>query len=329
MLPVPRPVREKKVHGCALLRSLYDREINGTKTRLNVVRATYQTVYPNCSIINVSRPTEFLRKFTPDGRHLIAFSNDLTSIQVYNYLGCSMTVDLLKNYNENRIEKKEGEQDFGEDIVRNQIFQRLFQLKYHIRVSPENETLIKSCSLFTKNGRHALVGSSRVHLCSRRNSIFRPNNEFLNPVLLSPLEDYTLHLVDLNQGSVSDTISFKLDKIYFNYNFGVHLFNDTLTVLSIFHQTIYVYKIIHDRFTLIRRIGEFCYEDDYNFLTLTHSFINETANEPDMENTIDHAINGLKHKFMVSLYKKAAHETRMGISKNSLGKFYKNFNQVN
>lgn len=322
MLSVPRPAREKKVHGCALLRSLYNREINGTKTRLNVVKATYQTVYPNFSIINVSRPTEFLRKFTPDGRHLIAFSNDLTSVKVYKYLGCSMAIDLLKNCNSNRIELK-AEIDIREEIIRDQIFQRLFQLKHHITVTTAEETLIKSCSLFTKNGCHALVGSSCILPRSRR--IVRPTNEFLKPILLTPLENYTLYLVDLNQGVVSDSIHFKSDKIYFNFNFGVHLCNDTLTVLSIFRQTIYIYKIINNRFTLLRRIGEFCHEDDYTMLTLTRSL----RNEPDMRNTNHYSISGIKHKLMVYFYKKAAHETNMGISKNSLKKFYRNFDQVN
>lgn len=324
MLSVPGPASGNRERGCALLRSLYGREINGTKTRLNVVRATYQTVYPNFSIIDVSRPTEFLRKFTPDGRHLITFSNDLTSVLVYNYLGCSMAIDLLKNNGDDHIENEDDEE---RDIARSQIFERLFQLKYSVPVSSVGETLIKSCNLFTKDGRHVLVVSSRVHRISRRDSIFRPDNsEFLNPILLFPLEDYTLYLIDLSHGRVSDTLCFKVDKIYFNYNFGIYLFDDTLTVLSIFHQTIHVYKIIHDRFYLLRRIGKFCYEDDYNLTTLAPPF---TTYVPGMKIKFNRQINGLKHKFMVSLYKKAAQENRMRISKNSLRTFYTNFNQVN
>lgn len=50
-------------------------------------RYLYQNIVPNLSIACVEKPSCFLRKFTPDGRHLIAFSGDQTSVEIYQYNG--------------------------------------------------------------------------------------------------------------------------------------------------------------------------------------------------------------------------------------------------
>lgn len=48
-----------------------------------VARQFYQTVFPNCTVVNVEKPPCFLRKFSPDGAHFIAFSADQTSLEVF------------------------------------------------------------------------------------------------------------------------------------------------------------------------------------------------------------------------------------------------------
>lgn len=317
----PGAMKQKKVSRCTILRSLYDREINGTKKRMNCIKATYQTVYPNCTIINVEKPPCYLRKFTPDGRHFIAFSHDQTSIEVYDYLGCSMAANLLKNYEGNCI----GQNNEG-DVIRKRIFDRLFQLRYRIRVSPEGEQLNRECSLFTENGDYAVVGSAAVIPDDIRPQFYEiySNNEAVSPNPLFPLEDYTIHLVNLNLGAVSHYLHFKSDKIFLSHNQGIYLFNNTLAILSVQHQVIHVYKIIRNRFCLLRKIGRFCYEDDHLLVTSVYTIMNRAMYRPFRENSI----NGLKHKLMVFLYKKAERETQRTGSQYPLRKFYQYFNQV-
>lgn len=48
-------------------------------------------------------------------------------------------------------------------------------------------------------------------------------NEALTPNPRSPLEDYSLHLVDLRGGKLCDTRHFKVDKIYLSHNQGMIL----------------------------------------------------------------------------------------------------------
>lgn len=312
--------QKKKAHR-TILRSLYDREINGIKTRMNCVRAAYQTVYPNCTIINVEKPPCYLRKFTPDGRRFIAFSHDQTSVEVYDYLGCSMAASLLKNYEGNCI----GLNNEG-DVVRKRIFERLFQLRYRIRVSPEGEQLNRECSLFTDDGYYAIVGSAAVIPDDIRPQFYEiyTNNEAVSPNPLFPLEDYTIHLVDLNLGAISHCLHFKSDKIFLSHNQGIYLFKSTLAVLSVQHQIIHVYKIIRNSFCLLRRIGRFCYEDDHLLVTSVYTIMNRAMYRPFRENSI----NGLKHKLMVFLYKKAERESKSTGSQYPLRKFYQYFNQV-
>ncbi|XP_025411169.1 DET1 homolog isoform X1 [Sipha flava] len=313
-------IKQKKVPRRTILRSLYDREINGTKIRMNCVKATYQTVYPNCTIINVEKPPCYLRKFTPDGRHFIAFSHDQTSIEVYDYLGCSMAANLLKNYEGNCI----GQNNEG-DNVRKRIFERLFKLRYRIRVSPEGEQLNRECSLFTENGHYAVVGSAAAIPEDIRPQFYEiyTNNEAVSPNPLLPLEDYTIHLVNLNIGAVSHYLNFKSDKIFLSHNQGLYLFNNTLAVLSVQHQIIHVYKIIRNSFCLVRKIGRFCYEDDHLLVTSVYTIMNRAMYRPFRENSI----NGLKHKLMVFLYKKSERESKRSGSQYPLRKFYQYFNQ--
>lgn len=321
ILSEPGAIRRKKGPRRNLLRSLYDREINGIKTRMNCVRATYQAIYPNCTIINVEKPPCYLRKFTPDGRHFIAFSHDQTSIEVYDYLGCSMAANLLKNYDGNCI----GQNNKG-DVVRKRIFEQLFKLRYRIKVSPEGEQLNRECSLFTENGYYAIVGSAAVIPDDIRPQFYEiySNNEAVSPNPLFPLEDYTIHLVDLNLGTVSHYLHFKSDKIFLSHNQGIYLLNNTLAVLSVQHQIIHIYKIIRSSFCLLRKIGRFCYEDDHLLVSSVHSIMNRAVYRPFRENSI----NGLKHKLMVFLYKKAESETKKIASQYPLRKFYQYFNQV-
>lgn len=50
-------------------------------------RSMYQSIYPNFTVTQVDKPPCFLRKFTPDGKHFIAFSADQMSIEVYYFRG--------------------------------------------------------------------------------------------------------------------------------------------------------------------------------------------------------------------------------------------------
>lgn len=137
-------------------------------------------------------------------------------------------------------------------------------------------------------------------------------------IFRSPLEDYSLCLIDMHNGRVSDQIKFKSDKIFLSHNQGIYLYNNLLAVLSVQHQTIYLYEIFDNSFLNILKIGRFCSEEDL-FL---YNSVNETQ-VPIREATI----GSLKHRFLVHLYRKAEAESKLIGNNYPLRKFYQFFDQ--
>ncbi|KAL5241603.1 hypothetical protein ACI65C_009013 [Semiaphis heraclei] len=319
MNPEYENTNKKKKIRRNLLHALYDREINGIKKRMNCIKSAYQVINPNCTVINVEKPPCFLRKFSPDGRLFIAFSQDQLYLEVYAYLGCSMAAKLLKNYEENCIGQDNG------DVVRKRIFESLFQLKYRVLVAAEGEQLNRECSLFSDNSSFVILGS--VGPISRNvileyNDVFT-NNEAVTPNLLLPLENYTIHLINLKNGAVCQRLHFKADKIYLSHNQGVYMLQHVLAILSVQHQTIHVYNRINNRFYLLRKIGRFCFENDLAFISSVHTDIIAENYKARYESFI----NGLKNKLMVFLYKKAERESKEAGSQYPLRRFYQYYNQ--
>lgn len=96
--------------------------------------------------------------------------------------------------------------------------------------------------------RYVIVGSASpddVHSLDHFD-MYR-NNESVTPNPRSPLEDYTLHVVDMEMGRLCDSRTFRHDKIYLSHNQGLYLYRHTLAVLSVQHQTIYIFQVCGDR----------------------------------------------------------------------------------
>lgn len=121
-------IRARKIKPQNIVNRLFLREIWGGRrpgTMCHVAREFYQSIYPNLSIANVEKPPCFLRKFSPDGKYLIAFSFDQTSLEIYKYQGCAAAGDLIYNCDKEIIpEIATGRSQ----SIRNQIFNRLFKV---------------------------------------------------------------------------------------------------------------------------------------------------------------------------------------------------------
>ncbi|CAM1311227.1 DET1 (predicted) [Pycnogonum litorale] len=145
-------------------------------------------------------------------------------------------------------------------------------------------------------------------------------NQFLQ-IHRSPLEDYSLHLVDLVDGALCDTRQFKIDKIFLSHNQGLYLYKDTLAVLSVQHQTIHIFQVTSNgHFIDVRTIGRFCHEDDELMLSAIQNSNNSTY-RPYKEVTI----NCLKHRLLVHLFKRSVYETMQKNGGFTSSKFFQNF----
>ncbi|XP_076815388.1 DET1 homolog [Clavelina lepadiformis] len=290
------------------------------------MRAFYQCIIPNFTVVDVEKPPFFLRKFSPDGRHFIVFSADQTSVEVYEFKGCQAAENLLSSvtgeiFHENL--KQSTHYKKFQQHVREKLFSKFFVLKYKIPVANEAQNLNRECSLFTDDGRYVLVVSAAITTVPTPDSQtginydIYSNNEALNPNPRYPLEDYALHSVNILNGTLRCSVPFKCDKIFLSHNQGLYLFKNVLAVLSVQHQNIYVFHVKEGNLVLMRSIGRFCFEDDRHTINAIQSReLDAVIIKPFHEKTF----NSLKHRLLTFLYKQAANE-----SKESLCRFFQRF----
>lgn len=88
-------------------------------------REFYKSIYPNLTVINVEKPAGFLRKFSPDGKHLIAFTFDQTSLEIYKFNGVVAAAKLLRFWTTEVVPNSNTDLPYN---IRSQIFDKLFKV---------------------------------------------------------------------------------------------------------------------------------------------------------------------------------------------------------
>lgn len=88
------------------------------------------------SIINVEKPPCYLRKFSLDGKYLIAFSSDQTRLEIYQYRGITSAMELTAGVTEEMVANF----NMGLNLeIRSKIFDKLFKLKHVVETSREKQ----------------------------------------------------------------------------------------------------------------------------------------------------------------------------------------------
>ena len=318
---MPRKIPPQNIVNKIIKRETYGYEKPGT--HFHTCRSFYTNVVPNFTVVNIEKPPCFLRKFTPDGKYFIAFSSDQTSVEVYRYQGASAAEHLLTNIASEREFIGNDDND-GVDL-RSQVFSRFFKLKHSIPVTPAGEQLNRECSLFVGDGRFVIVGSASYipeEPLPNFFEIFR-SNESVSPHPRSPLEDCSLHIVDIINGRLCDTRTMKTDKIFLSHNQGLYLYNDILSVLSVQHQTIHIFRISNEGYFIdVRTIGRFCFDDDEWLVNQVRGLWPPgQVVRPFREATI----NSLKHRVLVFLYRRAVRMSEKAGDQFHLRKFFQNY----
>lgn len=317
---VPRKIPPQNV-----VQRLWRRETHVCKpaTQFHVARAFHTNVFPNFTVVNVEKPPCFLRKFSPDGRYFVAFSSDQMSIEIYEFQGPAAAEHLLQGVHGDYTGNK-AEQDSS--MISSKLFDCFFRLKHVTNVASNGEHLNRECSLFSDDGCFVIVGSA-VYIPDEPHphffDVYR-NNESVSPNTRSPLEDYSLHLVELETGRLCDSRHFKCDKVFLSHNQGLYLYRNILAVLSVQQQTIHVFQVSPSGvFIDVRTIGRFCHEDDQLLISATQRQTGSQAERPFFEPTI----NSLKHRILVFLFCRAKHQSKVTGSQKPLLKFYQYFDQ--
>jgi len=317
-------IRPRKIPRQNLVSRLHYRETNIGRagTHFHVARMFYTNIFPNFTVVSVEKPPCFLRKFSPDGTYFIAFSSDQTSIEIYEFQGPGAAEALLQNV---KGEDAGIRSDPMAAHIRSKLFDAFFKRKHVTSVASNGEHLNRECSLFTDDGKFVIVGSA-VYVPDDPHPYFFDiyrNNESVSPNARSPLENYSLHIVELETGRLCDTRQFNCDKIYLSHNQGLYLYRNTLAVLSVQQQTIHIFQVKGDgSFIDVRTIGRFCYEDDQLWVSMASSSSQTERPFNDM------ALNSLKHRLLVFLYKRACFLSDEAGTRRPLMRLFQHFSQL-
>ena len=298
--------------------------IGRPSTHYHKARAFYTNIFPNFTVVNVEKPPCFLRKFSPDGRHFISFSSDQTSIEIYEFQGPAAAETLLRDIGGDYLNSSV-RTDAKTIHLRKTLFECFFKLRHVTSVASNGEHLNRECSLFTDDGRYVIIGSAAL-IPEDTHPLFYDmyrNNESVSPNAKIPLEDYSIHIVDLDNGKLCDSRQFKCDKIFLSHNQGLYLYHETLAVLSVQQQTIHIFHITSPGiFIDVKTIGQFCYEDDELLISMVR---NQTVQPKPF---FDTAINSLKHRLLTFLYHRACYFSHKEGNGGPLMRFYQHFTQL-
>ena len=345
-LLVPRKIPSQNLAHRLMMRETFGTSHHRGTKKVSTSRGFYLNVFPNYTLVNVEKPPCFLRKFTPDGRHFIAFSPCQTYLEIYLFLGPSSGSELIhectckSNSNQDYLGSEDTPQH---NKLRNGIFSKFFELVAAVPLCTSNngEQLNRECSLFTECGRYVIVGSA-CYLSDdphpRMHQIYR-NNESVSPNPKHPLEDYTLYCVDIEEGCLTDSIQFKIDKIFLSHNQGIYLYKDRLSILSVQHQTIHIYRLENGLFVEVVKLGRTLHDTDEYLLNVTGQSHGQQASTlphsraygpRPYRNYREGVINQLKHRILVFLYKRAVAISQCKEDNHpyQIRKFYQYFDQI-
>ena len=345
-LLVPRKIPSQNLAHRLMMRETFGTSHHRGTKKVSTSRGFYLNVFPNYTLVNVEKPPCFLRKFTPDGRHFIAFSPCQTYLEIYLVLGPRSGSELIhecsckSNSNQDYLGSEDTPQN---NKLRNGIFSKFFELVAAVPLCTSNngEQLNRECSLFTECGRYVIVGSA-CYLSDdphpRMHQIYR-NNESVSPNPKHPLEDYTLYCVDIEEGCLTDSIQFKIDKIFLSHNQGIYLYKDRLSILSVQHQTIHIYRLENGLFVEVVKLGRTLHDTDEYLLNVTGQSHGQQASTlphsraygpRPYRNYREGVINQLKHRILVFLYKRAVAISQCKEDNHpyQIRKFYQYFDQI-
>ncbi|KAJ2078425.1 hypothetical protein H4R24_004474 [Coemansia sp. RSA 988] len=209
--------------------------------------AAHSFLYPNRTIYNVEAPDCYFRRFTPDGKYLIAFNRILSGIQVFRLTTSSPSADSLAG--------DSSESDKGE-------FWHFFDLVWSRTYTGIGESLHRDLCLTTADSRHLIVVRLRRADPTSADAMNQPH--FPNTLAcVRPMEDVTVMVIDIHTGELLDTREYPNDIIYLSGHNGISIFEDRLCLLSLKYQCLRMLRIERDgRLVAMQDIGWYTREDD-------------------------------------------------------------------
>ncbi|KAH8412255.1 hypothetical protein KR009_000901 [Drosophila setifemur] len=289
---------------------------SGRMPRLAYERRFYKSITPCLTIDSVAIPPVYLRKFTPDGSKLLAFSQDQHSLHIYKYKGFSSAEvgELIREANVGSGECFRSQ----DSSLKSSIFERIFATKDAVSLrlcqgDCGRYYLHREFSVFLENGRYVLLAAMSV----LRSAL--PTSDYVRyPDLFDKLDaySYVFFVVDLELGHVTDRLFLPQDSIVIAHNHGISVFDSTIAIMSRLHQCVYVYELVEGRLVEQETIGP-----------RPRDFIEKASSDIDnLDATTVLPITHIKQRVLSFLYRQIESDSPGARQKQQ--EFYKNFEFV-
>ncbi|XP_034129103.1 DET1 homolog isoform X2 [Drosophila guanche] len=226
---------------------------------LSYERGFYKCITPCLTIDSVAIPPVYLRKFTPDGSKLLAFSLDQRSLHVYKYKGFGATGvgELIRETDVGEVECYMGGNRVPGNTLKNTIFDRLFATN-DVRILRLCQGdywrfyLHREFSVFLENGRYVFLAAMSI-----LHGALATADYVSYPDLFDKLDafSYIFFVVDLELGVVTDTLFLPQDSIVIAHNHGISVHESSIAIMSKLYQCIYIYELVDGRLVKRETIG--------------------------------------------------------------------------
>ncbi|XP_006643642.1 light-mediated development protein DET1 [Oryza brachyantha] len=213
---------------------------------VNTVRQFYENLFPSYTIFDIDCPDYSFRKFTDDGKYLVAFSRNHQDLIVYRPIWPTFSCNEACDSHD--LPPKANK------------FDSFFKQLYSISLASSNEYICKDFFLYMECHQFGLFATSTA-----QSNDSSATEGAIHGV--PSIEKITFYLVRLEDGAILDEKAFRNDFINLAHSIGAYLYEDLLCIVSLRYQTIHVLQI-RDSGNLVevRKIGAFCQEDDELFL---------------------------------------------------------------
>ena len=213
----------------------------------------YTNIYPNKTSFDTEHQPFFLvRKFSPDGRHLVCFSQNQHALRLYRYCIPFQSV----NAGQSTDESDAALPRLGVPELR---FSDVFTQVYERVITGGSAMLCKDFCLFTRNKKHMILASATPSNCRLAEAQRFPTSL----TCITNQDDVTFWVIDVLTGDICDSKTYRNDYMYLTNHAGVHLFDNLLGITSVQNQCIYILMIKDSgQMVEVNTVGYFSREDD-------------------------------------------------------------------
>lgn len=143
-------------------------------------------------------------------------------------------------------------------------FWRFFSLAWELEVARDSEMLVSGFCLATKSGKHLIFATYEPGGPTDSDADAATDN-VPGVANLPKLAKFTLSLVDIDTGKITDRWNLVDDFVMLDGHGGVHMYGNLLLVLSLRNQVLHVLKIHEStgRFISQGQVGSSCRQDDH------------------------------------------------------------------